>query len=148
MAPSCDDERLTYKQFIALASEIFGRDATYKVLGKWTLTALGLVSRQVRELRELLPRYEHDNLFDSSKYKQRFPDFKVDLSPRADSNPGRVWPPLSRTRLHRGCHIPRFWEDFIPVAGLLDGRLVAQEALYQRARLPLLLCGNRRLSRC
>ncbi|EKT4559086.1 TPA: NAD-dependent epimerase/dehydratase family protein [Pseudomonas putida] len=73
----CDDERLTYKQFIALASEIFGRDATYKVLGKWTLTALGLVSRQVRELRELLPRYEHDNLFDSSKYKQRFPDFKV-----------------------------------------------------------------------
>ena len=73
----CHDERLTYKQFIALASEIFGRDATYKVLGKWTLTALGLVSRQVRELRELLPRYEHDNLFDSSKYKQRFPDFKV-----------------------------------------------------------------------
>ncbi|WDM85980.1 NAD-dependent epimerase/dehydratase family protein [Pseudomonas asiatica] len=73
----CDDERLTYKQFIALASEIFGRDATYKLLGKWPLTALGLVSRQVRELRELLPRYEHDNLFDSSKYKQRFPDFKV-----------------------------------------------------------------------
>ncbi|MCP1645676.1 nucleoside-diphosphate-sugar epimerase [Pseudomonas citronellolis] len=73
----CDDDRLTYKQFVALASEIFGREPSYKVLGKWTLTAVGLISKQVRELRELLPRYEHDNLFDSSKYKQRFPDFKV-----------------------------------------------------------------------
>jgi nucleoside-diphosphate-sugar epimerase len=73
----CDDERLTYKQFVTLASQIFGKDATYKVLGKLTLTAVGLISKQVRELRELLPRYEHNNLFDSSKYKQRFPDFKV-----------------------------------------------------------------------
>lgn len=73
----CDDERLTYQQLVSLAAQIFGRDATYKVLGKLTLTAAGLVSRQVRELRELLPRYVHDNLFDSSKYKQRFPDFKV-----------------------------------------------------------------------
>lgn len=73
----CDDDRLTYKQFVALASEIFGREPSYKVLGKWTLTAVGLISKQVRELRELLPRYEHDNLFDSSRYKQRFPDFKV-----------------------------------------------------------------------
>ncbi|WP_054884446.1 SDR family oxidoreductase [Pseudomonas sp. NBRC 111130] len=73
----CDDERLTYKQFVTLAAQIFGKDVTYKVLGKLTLTAVGLISKQVRELRELLPRYEHDNLFDSSKYKQRFPDFKV-----------------------------------------------------------------------
>lgn len=73
----CDDERLTYKDFVTLASQLAGKDATYKVLGKFTLTAAGLIAKQVRELRELLPRYEHDNLFDSSKYKQRFPDFKV-----------------------------------------------------------------------
>ncbi|MFK2914343.1 NAD-dependent epimerase/dehydratase family protein [Pseudomonas sp. 3HC3] len=73
----CDDERLTYKQLVTLASQTSGKDATYKILGKLTLTAVGLISKQVRELRELLPRYEHDNLFDSSKYKQRFPDFKV-----------------------------------------------------------------------
>lgn len=73
----CDDQRLTYREFVALAAEIFGREPTYKVLGKWTLKAAGLMSRQVRELRELLPRYEQDNLFDSSKYKQRFPDFNV-----------------------------------------------------------------------
>ena len=27
--------------------------------------------------RELLPRYAHDNLFDSSKFKQAFPGFAV-----------------------------------------------------------------------
>lgn len=73
----CDDDRLTYRQFVALASELVGREPSYRVLGKWTLTAAGLVSRQVRELRELLPRYEHDNLFDSTKFKQRFPEFQV-----------------------------------------------------------------------
>jgi len=73
----CDDERLTYRQLVTLASEIHGREPSYKVLGKWTLTAVGLLSKQVRELRELLPRYEHDNLFDSSKFKQRFAEFKV-----------------------------------------------------------------------
>ena len=73
----CDDNRLTYRQLVALAGEICGRDLPYKVLGKWTLTAAGLVSRQVRELRELLPRYAHDNLFDSSKFSERFPAFEV-----------------------------------------------------------------------
>jgi nucleoside-diphosphate-sugar epimerase len=73
----CDDDRLTYRQFVALAAEVFGAPPSYKVLRKWMLTATGLVSSQVRELRELLPRYEHDNLFDSTKFKRRFPEFQV-----------------------------------------------------------------------
>jgi len=73
----CDDDRLTYRQFVGLAAEVFGAPPSYKVLRKWMLTAAGLVSNQVRELRELLPRYEADNLFDSTKFKRRFPEFKV-----------------------------------------------------------------------
>lgn len=73
----CDDDRPTYRQFVALAAEVFGTAPSYKVLGKWTLTAAGLFSRQARELRELLPRYEHDNLFDSTKFKRRFPGFEI-----------------------------------------------------------------------
>lgn len=73
----CDDERPTYRQFVTLAAQVFGTAPSYKVLGRWTLTAAGLVSRQVRELRELLPRYAQDNLFDSSKFKRRFGDFEV-----------------------------------------------------------------------
>ncbi|WP_460481919.1 NAD-dependent epimerase/dehydratase family protein [Comamonas humi] len=73
----CSDDRLTYKQFVTLASEVFGREPSYGVIGKWTLTAAGLFSKQVREIRELLPRYEQDNLFDSTKFKRRFPEFEV-----------------------------------------------------------------------
>lgn len=73
----CDDDRPTYRQFVTLASEVFGTDAAYRVVGKWALRAAGLVSKQARELRELLPRYERDNLFDSAKFKRRFPDFRV-----------------------------------------------------------------------
>ncbi|MFT7773931.1 NAD-dependent epimerase/dehydratase family protein [Roseateles sp.] len=73
----CDDNRLTYRQFVELAVEVFGAPPSYKVLRKWLLTAAGLVSSQVRELGELLPRYEQDNLFDSTKFKRRFPAFRV-----------------------------------------------------------------------
>lgn len=73
----CDDDRLTYRQFVTLAGEIFGREAEYSVLKKQILIAAGLFVQRVRELRELLPRYEYDNLFESAKFKHRFPGFTV-----------------------------------------------------------------------
>ncbi|MCA8023456.1 SDR family oxidoreductase [Burkholderia metallica] len=74
--PCCDD-RPTYREFIDMASNAFGRKPAYSIVGKWAFLAAGLFSPQVREIRELLPRYEQDNLFDSTKFKQRFPAFKV-----------------------------------------------------------------------
>ena len=74
--PCCDD-RLTYKEFVAMASEVFGRQPSHAVIGKWALVGAGLFSKPVREIRELLPRYEQDNLFDSTKFKRRFPEFGV-----------------------------------------------------------------------
>ena len=74
--PCCDD-RLTYQQFVTLACDIFGQQADYSVINKLAFTAAGLVSKGAREIRELLPRYEFDNLFESAKFKQRFPDFAV-----------------------------------------------------------------------
>lgn len=74
--PCCDD-RLTYQQFVTLACDIFGQQADYSVISKLAFTATGLVSKGAREIRELLPRYEFDNLFESEKFKQRFPDFAV-----------------------------------------------------------------------
>lgn len=73
----CCDERPTYRQFVAMACEAFGRPVSYKVIGKWAFAAAGIFSSKVREIRELLPRYEQDNLFDSSKFKRRFPEFDV-----------------------------------------------------------------------
>jgi len=74
--PCCDD-RPTYREFAAMACEAFDRPVSYTVIGKWAFAAAGLFSPQVREIRELLPRYEQDNLFDSGKFKRRFPDFEV-----------------------------------------------------------------------
>ncbi|MBF5045630.1 NAD-dependent epimerase/dehydratase family protein [Aggregicoccus sp. 17bor-14] len=74
--PCCDD-RLSFKGFVGMASELFGARSDYAVLGKWTLKAMGLVSKPAREIAELLPRYEHDNRFDSTKFKRRFPEFEV-----------------------------------------------------------------------
>ena len=73
----CDDNRLTYRQFVELAAAIFGTAPSYHVLSKWALTAASVVSKPVRELRELLPRYEQDNRFDSTKFKRRFHEFNV-----------------------------------------------------------------------
>ncbi|WP_373807489.1 NAD-dependent epimerase/dehydratase family protein [Delftia acidovorans] len=73
----CWDERLTYQAFVNLAAATFGVEPRYKVLSHLAMVAAGWVSKPVRELRELLPRYAHDNVFDSSKFKRRFPDFAV-----------------------------------------------------------------------
>ncbi|MFT4240740.1 MAG: NAD-dependent epimerase/dehydratase family protein [Acidovorax sp.] len=73
----CSDDRPTYREFVAMAAQALGRGAGYTVVSRWTLAAAGIFSRPVREIQELLPRYRQDNLFDSSKFKQRFPDFAV-----------------------------------------------------------------------
>lgn len=72
-----DMNRLTYRQLAEIAGETFGRDGRIRVMPEWMLRAGGLVSAAAREIRELLPRYRHDNLFDSSSFAARFPDFEV-----------------------------------------------------------------------
>ncbi|MCE7481301.1 MULTISPECIES: hypothetical protein [Microbacterium] len=71
------ENRLTYREFVTLASDVFNRDGKYTLIPKLALTAAGLSSSQARELRELLPRCEHDNRFDSAKFTTRFPTFKI-----------------------------------------------------------------------
>lgn len=73
----CDDNRLTYRQFIGLAAEVFDAAPNYTVLKRWQLGLAGAFSQQIRDASELLPRYEVDNLFVSDKFKQRFPQFRV-----------------------------------------------------------------------
>lgn len=73
----CDDDRLTYAQFVRLAAEIFGVEENYKVLKRWQIWLAARANKTVRETEELLPRYKVDNLFISDKFKSRFPDFRV-----------------------------------------------------------------------
>lgn len=73
----CDDARPTYRQFIALASEVFGVTARHRVVPRWQAKLGGLFSRRIRDAAELLPRYEADNRFVSDRFKRRFPEFRV-----------------------------------------------------------------------
>lgn len=72
-----DDKRLTYKQFIAVASQIYGVKFRYSVIPKMAFKIGALFNTQIKELLELLPRYQHNNIFDDSKFKKRFPNFNT-----------------------------------------------------------------------
>jgi len=73
----CDDNRLTYKQFIAEISSQLGREVKYQVLPSFLLKVMSIFHPMIKETKELFPRYQIDNIFDSSKFKARFPDFEV-----------------------------------------------------------------------
>lgn len=73
----CDDNRLTYKEFIALASDTFSVPNQYKVIKPWQHWLASRFNKVIRETAELLPRYKQDNIFISDKFKQRFPHFSV-----------------------------------------------------------------------
>lgn len=72
----CDDDRPTYRTLIGMASEAMGKRLDHSIMRMWTFRLGGLFNAQARELQELLPRYEHDNIFVSDKFKKRFTDFR------------------------------------------------------------------------
>lgn len=71
----CDDNRLTYKELITLASKVYKEEFKYMIIKMWMFQLSSLFNKQAKELLELLPRYKHDNIFISDKFKKRFPDF-------------------------------------------------------------------------
>ncbi len=73
----CDDNRLNYKGFISEISKQLGREVKYTVLNSFILKVMSLFHPMIKETKELFPRYQIDNIFDSSKFKTRFPDFTV-----------------------------------------------------------------------
>ena len=77
----CDDNRLTYKGIIEEISTQLDSTIQYDILNSLVLKIASLFNKNIKETQELLPRYAIDNIFDSSKFKNRFPDFKVTSYP-------------------------------------------------------------------
>lgn len=73
----CDDNRLTYKELVTLASREHKKKLNYSVIKMFVFQLVSLFSEQTKELKELLPRYKCDNIFVSDKFKKAFPEFKV-----------------------------------------------------------------------
>lgn len=73
----CFENILTYDELIHLAAHIFDTKPEYKIISKWQFKVGALFSKNLKEMQELLPRYEQDNLFSSEKFKKAFPTFKT-----------------------------------------------------------------------
>ncbi len=73
----CDDKRLTYKAIMKEISTQLGRTIKYDILSSLALKIASFFNTNIRETQELLPRYAIDNIFDSSKFKNKFPGFKI-----------------------------------------------------------------------
>lgn len=73
----CDDHRLTYKEFIGEIGNQLGRNIKYDVLNWWGLKIGSFFDKNLKETQELLPRYAIDNIFESSKFKDNFPNFML-----------------------------------------------------------------------
>lgn len=72
-----DPDRKSYAELIGIAGEVTGHKIGYTVL---PMLAFGLGRRFVKpldEMYELLARYRGDNVFDSTKFADRFPEFRV-----------------------------------------------------------------------
>ncbi|MEU6732722.1 NAD-dependent epimerase/dehydratase family protein [Streptomyces physcomitrii] len=72
-----DPHRRTYAEIIEVAEEVTGRRIGYTVLPRAAFTIGGRFIGPLGEVRELLPRYRGDNLFETAKFTERFPEFPV-----------------------------------------------------------------------
>lgn len=68
---------VTYEKLIQKTEAILNRKIGYHVLPMWVFKVGSLFNDQVKELMELLPRYKHNNIFNSDKFNQRFPEFEI-----------------------------------------------------------------------
>lgn len=68
---------MTYAGIIEIASEVLGKKIRYITVPQIAFTLGGLINPALKEANELMPRYRQDNIFDSSKFAARFPDFDV-----------------------------------------------------------------------
>jgi len=63
---------LTGKQFIKMAADIYKTKPSYFSLKKWMLWVIGKFMKVVAGTVEMYYQYDHDYIFDSSKFEKRF----------------------------------------------------------------------------
>jgi nucleoside-diphosphate-sugar epimerase len=72
-----DGSRLTGKQWIELVAAELNVPAKMRVLPVWMMGILGLFIPILKEFKEMAYQFDRDYHFDSSKFSNRFGDFKI-----------------------------------------------------------------------
>lgn len=65
------DRSLTYKEMINIADKIENEKLSYSIIKLWKFKVGSLFNKNAKELLELLPRYEVDNLFNRDCYYRK-----------------------------------------------------------------------------
>lgn len=73
----CPDEQITGEEFTKLAADSYGKELKYTIVHKWMIRLFGLFNPYVKEMYEMLYQFEQDYIFDSKKFKTRFPEFQI-----------------------------------------------------------------------
>lgn len=66
-------EKLTGRQFVALAAHLAGKKPSFFVLTPWMMKIAGLFSTQIGELVEMQYQNDRDYFFNSAKFTEAFP---------------------------------------------------------------------------
>src|SRR6476469_1855101 len=74
--PTCS-ERLTGKEWIELFATPMHAKSSYTTLSKGVIKLLGFFIPVLGEMHEMLYQYDRDYFFNSQKFMNRFPDFKI-----------------------------------------------------------------------
>lgn len=67
-----DKNAMTGREMIGRIADFYRTEPQFSVLGKGMVTLGGLFDSRVMESREMLYQYEHEYLFDSTKFQDRF----------------------------------------------------------------------------
>lgn len=67
----------SYNELINITETITHEKYSVFIVKKWLFQLGATFNSEFRELEELLPRYQYDNIFESTKFQERFPDFEI-----------------------------------------------------------------------
>ncbi len=70
---------LTTQQLAEITGKLSGTPVKFSILPRFMVSVLGLFIFFMKEMVEMLYQYEHDYVFDCSKFAAAFPDFKATL---------------------------------------------------------------------
>ena len=72
-----DPQKLKGKEYVELFEKEMGTNLGYRTISKTLISLMGLFNPLMRELKEMMYQFDRDYYFDSSKFRNAFPQFNT-----------------------------------------------------------------------